>query len=357
MTEPYKPRLPSRLVTVTAYGPAAPSARVRVFDWVDYLGLDAAMHTYAGLPDARPSTVLRHPLAVARAEAQLRRLPRAVSGPLLLSREASPLSRGGLERRLMRQASHTAYDFDDALFEDVHGWRRALGKRERCKAGVSAADVVIAGNQYLADWASNHAADVRVIPSCVDPHDYQPKSDWRLDDTPRLVWLGSKSTERYLDGVAESLSNIHRATGARLLIIGGRREREHPQLQDFVERVVWHPSTFARTLSRADIALAPLDDTPSARGKCAYKLLQYAATGLPMVGSPVGANTQALERFLGLPASSTHEWDGQLTSLLEASPSERERRGRAAMMAVRNHYSFEAWASHWCAATGIESPA
>ncbi len=34
---------------------------------------------------------------------------------LLLHREASPLSRGGLERRLLSSSEFSIYDFDDAL--------------------------------------------------------------------------------------------------------------------------------------------------------------------------------------------------------------------------------------------------
>ena len=40
----------------------------------------------------------------------------------------------------------------------------------------------------------------------------------------------------------------------------------------------------------------PLHDGVYERAKCGYKLLQYAASGVPAVGSPVGVNVSILER-------------------------------------------------------------
>ena len=38
----------------------------------------------------------------------------------------------------------------------------------------------------------------------------------------------------------------------------------------------------------------PLFDTPWERGKCAYKLIQYMACGLPTVASDIGANRDVM---------------------------------------------------------------
>jgi hypothetical protein len=56
---------------------------------------------------------------------------------------------------------------------------------------AAAADVVIAGNALLADFASLHSRDVRMIPTCVEPTNYQPKTAYDITSVPTLVWLGS----------------------------------------------------------------------------------------------------------------------------------------------------------------------
>ena len=58
-------------------------------------------------------------------------------GTVLLSREASPWSTGGIEGRLLTGAHHGVYDLDDALFEDTVGWRRVLGKRRKVERAAA----------------------------------------------------------------------------------------------------------------------------------------------------------------------------------------------------------------------------
>ena len=61
-----------------------------------------------------------------------------------------------------------------------------------------------------------------------------------------------------------------------------------------MERVPWSAATEAGSLAAAHIGVMPLTDDEWARGKCAFKLLQYMAASLPCVASPVGANTEAV---------------------------------------------------------------
>ena len=342
-----------QLTTVSIYGNRGPSTRVRVQDWIDHLGLNANCQNYASLPDAGLSTIRKHLPSVLAAEMRTRRLTRVKHERLMLSREASPFSRGEVESGILRGAAHGTYDFDDALFEDVEGWRRILAKDVKCRAGVEAADVVIAGNDYLANWASAYNDDVRVIPSCVEPTSFRVKKTWDIQAPPRLVWLGSGPTERYVEQIAPALREVNRLTGARLLLISARRDFEHPLLDGIVDRRQWSPETFADDLATGDIALAPLDSTPYSKGKCAYKLLQYAASGIPIVGSPVGANDVALARFGGTAVEDPGDWVEALLAMLAAGPEIRQAIGERSVAAVSKYYSFAAWASAWQDATGL----
>jgi glycosyltransferase involved in cell wall biosynthesis len=101
----------------------------------------------------------------------------------------------------------------------------------------------------------------------------------------------------------------------------------------------------------------PLPDTPYTRGKCSYKLLQYAAAGLPAVGSAVGVNVDVLKRTSGRAASGTDEWVGAMESLLDASVAERTAIGQRASDGVVAGYSFAAWAATWRELVDVEGAA
>lgn len=342
---------PGRLVAVAPYGARGASTRVRLLDWFAHLGLTAETHFYRDAAANRPREVLSDPVGTGRAELALRRLD--VAGTVLvMSREASPFGQGRLESRLLRGAARAVYDFDDALFADVGMARRLLAHPERkCRRATSAATVVIAGNDYLADWASTHARDVRVIPSCVEPDHYRLKTGYRLQAPPRLVWLGSPSTESYVVELVPALLELRRRHGAVLTLISG--PADNPALAPLgamLERVAWSPQRAVEALATADVALGPLRDDAWARGKCAYKLLEYAATGLPMVASPVGANAAAIERFDGLAVTDPAGWVEAVDQLLTEPTARLAQRGATARQGVIEHYSFASWAPAWRAA-------
>ncbi len=336
----------SRLVTVTSYGRAGGSARVRVFDWLTWLGLDADSETYAGTSDNGAATILRHASAALAAEWRLRRLPaRLGDSTVLLSRQASPFSRGGLEQALLRAAVRGVYDFDDALYLPEADSRRSH-KSQVWRAAVITASCVIAGNETLAEHASELNPNVVVIPSCVDPGDYERKQTYGCLGPPRAVWIGSPSTEVYLRDIAGALLRVHRSRGLRLTLISAGRA-PLGELDDMVDRVPWQLDTFASELANADLGVMPLPDTAWTRGKCAYKLLQYAAAGLPLIGSPVGANREVLRQAGGLSPVTEDDWGSALEELIDESDAQRAKRGNEAWIAVSRGFSFQAWQEPW----------
>lgn len=339
---------PSNVYAISPYGPLGASSRVRLCDWFGHLGLAPKYFNYRDEKNNSFRSMIGDPWGTARAEQMIRTLDTGGS-TVIMSREASPLSAGRLEARLLRRAGHSVFDFDDALFADTSPWRKATPMKAKTKLSVRSADAVIAGNEYLAEWASTYNHEVHVVPSCIEPAHYQQKNQWGFAGiVPRLVWLGSPATEIYLSKIMPALLEVHRRTGAELQIISGAGNNALlASLAGMLSRVQWSPTTFAHYLGQADIAISPLPDTPYSRGKCAYKMLQYAATGLPMVASPVGANELALKRFDGLPATTHDEWVEALLTLIFAGGDGRRDRAVEGMESVKRHYSFQAWSDVW----------
>ena len=330
---------------------------MRVYEWLDRIDEPAVVSGYVGARDARPGRLARSAGAVLAAERRLRRIAARRPERLLLHREASPLSRGALEVRLAREAAFSVYDFDDALQWDTGEGgrlRRLAPKAPKALAAVRAVDRVIAGNAVLADWASEHNADVVVVPSCVAVDAYRAKAGYELADPPRIGWIGNAGNEAYLPVLGPALEELHRRTGARLTIVGAT-ERRLGRLEAIIDRIPWSEATQHDELASLDIGVAPVPDAPYERGKCGYKLLQYGAAGVPVVASPVGVNREILRAF-GMPAvESGGDWTGTILDLLERPASERAALGRGARATTLRDYSFQAWLPRWRAAVGIDA--
>jgi glycosyltransferase involved in cell wall biosynthesis len=110
-----------------------------------------------------------------------------------------------------------------------------------------------------------------------------------------------------------------------------------------VERVPWSAATEAGSLASAHIGVMPLSDDEWARGKCAFKLLQYMAASLPCVASPIGANAEAvIDGYNGFHARTLDDWERNLERLIESAEL-RALFGANGRTHVANRYSMRAY--------------
>jgi glycosyltransferase involved in cell wall biosynthesis len=363
-------RLAPVLFAVTPYGRVGPSSRVRVFEWLDRIAEPRVVSSYISHHNASPAALARRPFAALTAERRLRWMASKRPERLLLHREASPVSRGRIERRLLSSAELSVYDFDDALQWDwgsggygpavpssgARLLRRMAPKAPKALMATQTADRVVAGNPVLAEWAAEHNGDVMVIPSCVAPDRYRRKTNYMLADPPRLGWIGSANNELYLKLVAPALREVHERTGARLTLIGTTRATLG-DLERMIDRVAWSEPNQYGLLADLDVALAPIPDRPYTRGKSGYKLLQYAAAGTPLVASPVGVNREILSA-LEMPApEDSADWADAILDLVARSAEARAELGRRARGVVQRSFSFDAWLPRWRDAMGLSGSA
>jgi glycosyltransferase involved in cell wall biosynthesis len=98
----------------------------------------------------------------------------------------------------------------------------------------------------------------------------------------------------------------------------------------------------------------PLQDSAFARGKCAFKLIQYMAAGLPVVASPVGANCEVVQDGTnGFLARTDEDWTWRLRQLLDDAGL-RERMGENGRAVVRKSYSAQGlWPVYSTILTGV----
>ena len=248
-------------------------------------------------------------------------------------------------------ARHSVFDVDDAIY--VRKPRR-LGdapheswwRRRKFAATCRAVDVVAAGNDVLAGEAGPSAREVVVLPTSIDVRQYLPASPG-APGPPTIAWIGSPENLIYLDMIRPALARLSvRHPRLTLRVICSH----FPEWSDVaVERVSWSAASEAAALAGAHIGVMPLTDDAWSRGKCAFKLLQYMAAGLPCVASPVGANREAvIDGHNGLHASDDAGWERALERLI-VEPALRARLGAQGHEHVRERYALDTYRARYSA--------
>lgn len=223
------------------------------------------------------------------------------------------------------------FDVDDAIWLN--------GRGARTDAIAARADVVICGNDYLAEHYRRLCTDVVVLPTAVDEASY-PLSPRRAGGGCVIGWSGTSGGFKYINQIESALATVLNLRPAASLRVMADRPPALPLLPpQRVEYIAWSPASENREIAAFDIGIMPLADTAWERGKCSYKMLQYMAAEVPVVVSPVGMNVDVLSSGpLGFGARTTDEWVDALITLIDA-PSRRAAMGAAGREVVRSRFS------------------
>lgn len=219
--------------------------------------------------------------------------------------ELNPLLPGWLDRALLRIPY--VYDFDDAFYLKyaMHGGVRGRLLGRKFEQFIAGAAAVAAGNQVLQTHARQSNGDVRIVPTVVDHRRYLPAVGSRGTGHFNVGWIGSPSSIRCLRVVAEPLAQLARSGPVRLTVVGGVA----PGIPGVdVVNLPWSEDTEVDLIRGFDVGIMPLENEPWTRGKCAFKLIQYMACGVPAIGSPVGANVEVIGNDAGLLAEGDAQW-------------------------------------------------
>ncbi|MCP4613416.1 MAG: glycosyltransferase [Planctomycetes bacterium] len=218
---------------------------------------------------------------------------------------------------LRRNSKKIIYDFDDAIMYNPHRpGRNSPSHFNSFRRSAKLADVVIAGNSYLAQHAEKFNTEVMILPTGLDTKAYRVETKAKDDDRIRLVWIGSRSTLQFLAEIKPALEEI-----------GLRYDRVVLRIicDDFfdlknmeVEKRRWSLLNQVEDLTTSHIGLAPLPDNRFTRGKCGFKILQYQAANLPVIASPVGVNSEYVRNgVMGFHASNIQEWIDRISELID----------------------------------------
>ena len=201
-----------------------------------------------------------------------------------------------LKLLLLLRPENTLYDFDDAdyLVFNKKSIDFFIKKSTYCSVGSNA----------LLDYAKiqNHNAYINTSPTI--PHmEIKKKKNKRLT----LGWVGyydshKKNIETLLFPALDVI-NIP----ITLILLGvtnhndyleiiHRFEHKKNIIIEMPQNINWQNELeIYKLISEFDVGISPLLDTEANRAKSAFKLKQYFSCGVPVLGSPIGANKQFIQ--------------------------------------------------------------
>ena len=317
----------------TRYGPEGASSRYRIHQYLEGLeaaGFDAQVESLAEWRSSRWSAAL----GVGRRTRSLAARRRAGGVVVIQKEPVMPPRVWPLARRGVRKLGPLVWDVDDAV------WMGTTASHRMACDMAAMADVVVAGNELIADWLRQHgAADVRVIPTCFNPRG--PERTAAERDVVELVWVGSPSTAARFKTELRRFRHVLESTNVQLTCVGAPAF-EIPAARP-VRFVEWSPAAEHLALGRAHYGLSFLPRDEYSDHKCGFKLVQYLAYGVVPVAtrSPVHEAILADVGHLVGPDADIKSF----AQLLQVRPTDRER--KAARSRWEANFSVSAGTLAW----------
>lgn len=299
------------------------------FSTVDF----APAHDEVPRPPGRPGQLrffAGHALRYAQRAAEVRALVDRYDA-LLVQRGLYTLGPGTIVRPVERFGGRVVLDLDDAVFElrpplDRKGpAARWLWGPQQSARLLRRADAVVVSTPTLAEMLPRLDVEPTVLPTVPDPGRYAPVRH-REERPVSVGWAGTIGGLAYLDPLTGVFDRLRRDGVAELTVVSARPWRSSARF------IPWRPEQATSLFGAFSIGIMPLADTPYARAKAGFKLLEYMAAGLPVVASPVGVNAELVERSgAGMLAATPEEWEAALRELSASVEIRRElgARGRS----------------------------
>jgi glycosyltransferase involved in cell wall biosynthesis len=261
---------------------------------------------------------------------------------IIIEKELFPNVPYFIESFLLKRKSY-ALDFDDYIATQYkeNKYKSIFFKNKIQKLVLGAKFVTVGNHWYFEEFKSNNLI---YLPTVINLDDYQNVKKSYQMKVVTIVWIGSPSTAKYLQIVISVLQQLSLKYPLKLKVIGADITIEGVD----VELVKWNSETEADELLASDIGIMPLKRTMWENGKCGFKLIQYMASGLPVVASAVSANEEIVKNGMnGFIVKDEREWYNRLEELI-LNESLRERFGKSGRNRIESDYSYQVWGNRYC---------
>ncbi len=307
-----------RVLALASYPVEAASSRYRIVQFIEPLARRGIDVTFSPFLDAVLFEALYKPGKL------LRRLPRLLlrtfgrigavfaatrADVVFVQREAMLFGPPVIEwliARVLRKPM--IVDLDDAnwiaypspVYGRIATWLKWPSKTDRL---IRWARAVTCGSPNIAAYANGV-----LVPTVVDTRRFRP-APRRNPAVPVVGWIGTHSTYAYVERLLPVFERLATEVPFELRIVGSGRAD--------VDAQPWSLAREVEDFQALDVGVYPIADDEWSAGKAGFKAVQYMATGVPFVMSPVGVcATMGIDGRTHLLATTDDEWHHALLLLL-----------------------------------------
>lgn len=265
---------------------------------------------------------------------------------VFIYREAYMLGTTYFEKKMSKKNIPIVFDFDDSIWlNDTSEGNKKLAwmkKPEKTSEICQLSNLVMIGNQYLADYSKKFNQNVMIVPTTIDMNYHIALNKTQEKEKICIGWTGTTTTLKHFDTAIPILKKIkekyQNSVYFKVIVDSDEWKRDIE-----VKLVKWTKKSEIDDLSEFDIGIMPLPDDDWSKGKCGFKGLQCMSMKIPVVMSPVGMNNDLIKHGEnGFLANTQQEWFDYLCELIDSFEL-RQKIGARGYETVKDNYSVEVW--------------
>ena len=339
-----------KILFLTKYGNEGPSSRYRFYNYKPYLDAEGMKYCFKPLLDNRYVFYLYNnqkiKAIIVSVFSVLRRILFLLFNSkkydlIIIEKELFPNFPYFIESFLLRSKSY-ALDFDDYIassYKENKYKRWFLGNKIQ-KLVANAKFVTVGNHWYFEEFKTNN---LHYLPTVINIENYAKERQNAIADVVTIVWIGSPTTAEYLKLMIPTLQELTKKYNIKLKVIGAHFEIENVN----IKLIKWDSKTEFDELLSADIGIMPLKRTLWENGKCGFKLIQYMASGLPVVATTAPANDEIIENDVnGFIIQNDDEWFEKLEALI-INKDLREQFGKLGRNRIKSDYTYQVWGNRY----------
>jgi glycosyltransferase involved in cell wall biosynthesis len=197
--------------------------------------------------------------------------------------------------------SQFIWDFDDAILKSGE-----ISKREASLLMKNSAKIVVTHKtlkNMLPTYYQNKVIELPTTDAAFqnsDVNSFLIERKKTFEETFIIIWVGTSGNLHYinniileLDDVANELLESKNKKMVLKIICNNNFMVKTKYLE--IQNIAWSHEVTIKEMKKAHLGIMPLTNTSYSLGKGGFKLIQYLAAGIPVIGDAVGYNNTIVE--------------------------------------------------------------